>query len=138
VRRGGVDDGRHDRQEPGLLRRVVLRDGTHVCDGTPVSPDPNELARRLERLGERLRTLGATRQAAVAPTVMPLVEALAVAAADAEGVPRTPLGDAGPHALGDQVLVLGRDLVAALRDRPDADRTVAASRLVEELARVVP
>lgn len=57
-----------------------------------------------------------------------VLQVLADLAADAEGRPRRPVPALAPHGLGDQVLVLGHDLLAVAS--PDA-RAAGLSALIE-------
>ena len=91
------------------------------------------LARELRTLVARLRGFSATRFAAAAPpfasraeAAFHLVEALAAAAASAEGVAPVPVRRLGDHVLADQLAVVGTDLLAALARRPDPQLAAAA------------
>jgi hypothetical protein len=98
-----------------------------------------ELDRELERVADRLRVLG-PRLAARARTADPadtadgadgveegvgalglvrqVLRTLAELAADVEGGPRRPVPQLAPYALGDQLLVLGHDLLAVTDGHP--------------------
>jgi hypothetical protein len=60
-----------------------------------------------------------------------VLQVLADLAADAEGRPRRPVPALAPHGLGDQVLVLGHDLLAV----PDPDARVAGLGALTDLRR---
>jgi hypothetical protein len=96
------------------------------------------LARRLDQVADRLRHLPAARVAPVSAQVRGHVQRLARLSLAAEGRPDVPLPTVADTALGDQVAVLGLDLVAALRRRPDDDLLAAAHALVAELRRCLP
>lgn len=88
--------------------------------------DAADLAREIERVADRLRVIGprlaarasAHAGAGVAPDqptlrrIREVVQALADLAADAQGRPHRPVPELAPHGLGDQVLVLGHDLLS--------------------------
>ena len=80
-----------------------------------------ELSRFLDLQAERVRSLPLSRlertrpgeDAPPADAVRAGAQALADLAADAEGEPRRPLPRLATHGLGDQLAVVGHDLVAA-------------------------
>ncbi|SDQ69024.1 hypothetical protein [Quadrisphaera sp. DSM 44207] len=83
----------------------------------------------------RLSGLGPARSARPGPDglapvdrVRPLLQHLADAAADAEGRARRPVPVLGAHAVGDQLAVLARDLLAT--DPPPGALADLADRLV--------
>ena len=91
-----------------------------------VLTDSATLARELDRVADRLRVIGPryaardTPEAAAAlDGVRAAIQRLADLAADAEGVPRRVVPRLAPHALADQVLVLGHDLLAAAGPAPE-------------------
>lgn len=101
-----------------------------------LSPTPEEADRRLQRLADRLRVMGprlAGRDTPEAEAALTAVSAglqqLADLAADADGRPRREVPALGAHALGDQAVVLGHDL---LRERDDRFRAIAV-RAVDAL-----
>ena len=82
--------------------------------------DSAALAHELDRVADRLRVIGPryaarnTPEAAAAlDGVRAAIQRLADLAADAEGIAHRPVPRLAPHALADQVLVLGHDLLAA-------------------------
>jgi hypothetical protein len=85
---------------------------------TALSPTREEALRHLERLADRLRVVAprlAAREGDEAKETLRKVQAglqeLADLAADADGRPRRPIPGLAAHALGDQALVLGYDLL---------------------------
>jgi hypothetical protein len=100
--------------------------------------DADDLERLLEHVADRLRHLPAARQAEIAPQVRPLLVELAGLALQAEGEPAHPLPGVPPAALGDQVQVLGRDLVAALRSRPSSRLTAGGYDVLVRVRRALP
>ncbi len=106
-------------------------------DRDPDLTEASELTTAAERLADRLRVVGprfAAREgqaaAAVLDDVRAVLQRLADLGADAERRPRRPLPILAAHALGDQLLVLSRD-VAVSGGRQEQ---VAALRLVRDLA----
>jgi hypothetical protein len=110
--------------------------------------DDAGLAGELERVADRLRVLG-PRLAARADgkddagggtgtlgRVRQTLRTLAELAADAEGRPRRPVPELAPHALGDQLLVLGHDLLAVTDGHP-RERHAGLAALVD-LRRSLP
>ena len=98
-----------------------------------LSPTAQEADRQLQRLADRLRVVGprlAGRGTPQAGATLDLVrdglQRLADLAADADGLPRRQVQRLGAHALGDQALVLGHDL---LRGRDDRFRTLAVQAI---------
>lgn len=97
-----------------------------------MSEDPDLLveagrtADRLRVVGPRLAARSGPEAAALLDAVRGELQALADAGCDAEGVARRPVPVLGAHALGDQLLVLARDLAATA---DPATRTRAAARL---------
>lgn len=67
-----------------------------------------------------------------AAAALALTQQLADTALDLEGLPRRPVPDLGPLAVGDQVAVTGEDLAAAAYALPTPDGRV--TRCVEALA----
>ncbi len=105
-----------------------------------LSPTPEDAERELVRVADRLRVIGprlAARDTPAARQTLDQVRAglqrLADLAADpdqggaAEPLPRVP--QLGAHALADQVLVLGRELLASPAASTDALRANAVTAL---------
>lgn len=89
--------------------------------GTRLSPTPDEVARDVVRVADRLRVIGprlaarGTPQAGeVLDDVRAALQRLADLSTGAEGVPARPVPVLAEHALADQVLVIGHDAVSAL------------------------
>ena len=85
-----------------------------------IGADPQDPGERLEleveRIARRLTALGPARlDEPVVARVREVLQTLADRAADAEGQPRRAVPHLAPHALGDQLAVLARDLVTASR-----------------------
>jgi hypothetical protein len=102
------------------------------------APDLASLRRDVETLADRLRHLAPARLSPVAAVARGHVRTLAALALEAEGLPARPLPDLADTALGDQVAVLGHDLVAALEQRPDPLLLAHAHACLAELRRVLP
>jgi len=107
-----------------------------------------EARRRLERLADRLRVVGprlAAREGESARERLARIRAglqrIADLAADADGEPRRPVPELAAHALGDQALVLGLDLLGPEETgvgRPGADeRRIAAGRAFAEINELI-
>lgn len=100
-----------------------------------------DLVREAERVADRLRVLlprllarqDATPGRELLDATAATLQALADAAARAQGQPRRAVPRIGAHAVPDQVLVLARDLVAGTPE-PGAFPTEAASRAALERA----
>ena len=97
--------------------------GRSARPGSSPPPSREDAEKELWRVTTRLAGLGPARltrpdEDGVAPQdrVRPVLQALADAAADAEGRPRRDVPVLGAHALGDQLVVLVRDLLAATDD----------------------
>ena len=112
-----------------------------VSIGRVLSPTHDEAARRLERLADRLRVVGprlAVRQGPEAAELIGQIrgglQRIADLTADADGEPRRPLPELSAHALADQALVLGHDLLGGGK-RTDLFRVqaVEAVRAVHDL-----
>jgi hypothetical protein len=95
-----------------------------------LSPTPDEALRALERLADRLRVVGPRLGARTGPEAAQTLgqiraglQHLADLAADADGEPRRPVPEVAEHALGDQALVLGYDLLGGSGPEPAAERT---------------
>jgi hypothetical protein len=106
---------------------------------TALSPTPEEALRSLDRLADRLRVVGprlAARDGEPARELLRSVRAglqrVADLAADVDGEPRRAIPELAAHALGDQALVLGHDLLGSPQQRSDVFRT-AAVRAFEEV-----
>jgi len=100
--------------------------------------DVDDLERLVEQVAERLRDLSDARQRVVEAQVGRLLAALAAVALRAEGEPGHPVPRVGRQALGDQVEVLGRDLVAALRARPSNDLAAQGYDVLVSIRRALP
>jgi hypothetical protein len=104
-----------------------------------VSTDVDELARDVRRVSDRLRSLDAGRAEAHAADVRRVLQVLADAAAALESAPGAPapertVPELPVAALGDQLDVLGTDLIIAARSTrrdpgPDAVLAEAAAAL---------
>lgn len=112
-------------------------------------PIPAErLGLDLARTADRLRSMGLARLAASfepeptrADAARALAQGLADAAADLSGRPRRRVPRLGDAAVGDQVAVCGRDLLAAAAARPhdaaaEAAVSVAAAAVLELRRRI--
>lgn len=121
-----------------------------------MSPAPafltsDEVTRELSRVADRLRVVGprfAARDTPEAEETLTVVrgslQRLADAAAIAEGRPRRTVPALAPHALADQTLVLGYDVLdaaRAIRETGDEDRATAmlaeTGALLETLRRTL-
>lgn len=100
--------------------------------------DEGDLERLADRLADRLRHLSASRLEPLADQVWPLIDALAALALEAEDLTPRPLVRTSPRAFGDQVEVLGRDLVRALRQRPSAELARRAGEVLVRLRATLP
>jgi hypothetical protein len=103
-----------------------------------LSPTHEDAVRRLERLAERLRVVGprlAARDSEPARELLGRIRAglqrFADLAADADGEPRRAVPELAPHALGDQALVLGLDLIGAPGVRSDVFHITAVEAFDE-------
>jgi hypothetical protein len=101
-----------------------------------LSPTHDEALKRLDRLADRLRVVGprlAARQGAEAAELITRVRAglqrIADLTADADGEPRRAVPPLKPHALADQALVLGNDLLKG-GERSDVFRAEAVVALL--------
>ncbi len=101
-----------------------------------LSPTHDEATKRLDRLADRLRVVGprlAARQSAEAAELIAQVRAglqrIADLTADADGEPRRPLPVLKAHALADQALVLGNDLLKG-GERSDVFRVEAVAAIL--------
>lgn len=72
-----------------------------------------ELDREIERVAQRLRVMAARLSPQTMESVREVLQLLADLGADAEHRDRRPVPVLAAHALGDQVLVLGHDLLTA-------------------------
>lgn len=95
-----------------------------------LSPTPDEALRSLDRLADRLRVVGprlAARDSEEAARTLARIrdglQHLADLTADADGGPRRPVPQLAGHALADQALVLGYDLLGGSGPTPDSERT---------------
>jgi hypothetical protein len=106
-------------------------------------PTYDDVRRRLERLADRLRVVGprlAAREGEAARQLLGEIRAglqrLADCAADADGEPRRAVPELAPHALADQALVLGLDLLGAPDQRSNAV-LAAAMMTLEDVNKLV-
>jgi hypothetical protein len=113
-----------------------------------VSPAPafvtaEEVTRELDRVADRLRVVGprlASRAqadkaaAAGIERARAVLQRLADLAADGESRPRREVPHLAPHALGDQALVLGHDVLDAARAATGAGDDDRATSLLAEAA----
>jgi hypothetical protein len=100
-----------------------------------LSPTHDEAAKRLDRLADRLRVVGprlAARQSAEAAELITRIRAglqrIADLTADADGQPHRAVPALKAHALADQALVLGNDLLKG-GERSDVFRVEAVAAL---------
>ena len=109
----------------------------------PAFVTAEEVSRELDRVADRLRVVGprlASRAQAddAAATGIDrarrVLQQLADLAADGESRPRREVPHLAPHALGDQALVLGHDVVAAARAATEAGDDDGATALLAEAA----
>jgi hypothetical protein len=112
-----------------------------------VSPAPafvtaDEVTRELGRVADRLRVVGprlAARSeqddaAAVIGRARGVLQELADLAADGDGRPRREVPELAAHALGDQALVLGQDVLRVARAATDAGDDDRATELLAQAA----
>jgi hypothetical protein len=99
-----------------------------------LSPTPEDAERALDRLADRLHVVGprlAARQGEEAAAALERVRAglqrLADLASAAEGVPDRAVPRLGAHALADQALVLGSELLAGPAGSTDARRAAVVA-----------
>lgn len=98
--------------------------------GDAVDDPRGEVAREGQRVVDRLRSMPLTRVTGeVAVQARALAQALADRAADVERRPRRPVPDIGDLAVGDQVAVMVRDLLAL--DLPEDDWREVARELAD-------
>jgi hypothetical protein len=109
----------------------------------PAFVTPEEVTRELGRVADRLRVVGprlASRAAADESSATGIgrarevLQQLADLAADGEGTPRRPVPDLAPHALGDQALVLGHDVLRAAQTTAESGDDDRATALLAEAA----
>lgn len=88
--------------------------------GTALSPTREEALRRLTRVSDRLRVVGprlAAREGEAAAEqlgrIRTLLQDLADLAADTDGHPRRTVPELAAHALADQLLVLGHEVLGS-------------------------
>lgn len=93
-----------------------------------IGPGAAEPEREVERVADRLQVVGPRLPLATQESVRGVLQLLADLASDAEHQDRRPVPVLAPHGLGDQVLVLGHDLLAVAD--PDA-REAGLAALVE-------
>jgi hypothetical protein len=98
-----------------------------------------ELGREIERVADRLRVLGPRLAGSGTATstldrIRQTLQTLADLAAEAEGRPRRPVPALAPHGLGDQVLVLGHDLL----ELDDANARTSGLAALTALRRALP
>jgi hypothetical protein len=104
-----------------------------------LSPTPEDAERELRRVADRLRVAGPRLAARGTPPalqtlaqVREALQHLADVAAAAAGEPVQPVPVLGAHALADQVLVLGQELLAG----PAAGTDVRRARAVKALTAI--
>ncbi len=100
--------------------------------------DTDDLARLVERLADRLGHLSARRLEPLEADVRTHLGELAALALTAQGEPARALPPVAARAWGDQLTVLGRDLVDGLRRRPDPTHSARAHAVLVELRRTLP
>ena len=100
--------------------------------------DVDDLARLVERLADRLGHLSPRRLEPVEADVRKHLGELAALALAAQGEPARALPPVASRAWGDQLTVLGRDLVDGLRRRPDPVPAARAHAVLVELRRTLP
>lgn len=100
--------------------------------------DTDDLARLVERLADRLAHLSTPRLAPIEADVQAALVDLAALSLSAQGEPARPLPPVAPRAWGDQLSVLGRDLVDGLRRRPDPTTAARAQTVLVALRRALP
>lgn len=112
--------------------------------GSRLSPTHEQAVRRLDRLADRLRIVGprlAGRSGPEAAATLERIRAglqhLADLAADADGEPRRPVPALAAHALADQALVLGHDLLGHDGDGPGARSDLFRVTAVQALDEVI-
>lgn len=102
-----------------------------------VAEEPQQaFDRELNRVADRLRVLGSRLAAHPDGPIVRIrtdLQRLADLAAGAEGLPRRELPALDPHALADQMLVLGHDLITA----GDPGALVDGTELLQELRRML-
>ncbi len=101
-----------------------------VADGSELMTVATRLADRLRVVGPRFAARDGVAAAAVLDDVRAVLQDLADLGADAEGISRRPVPVLGAYALGDQVLVLSRDV----DDTGDPAAAAAAADLLGALA----
>jgi hypothetical protein len=104
--------------------------------GSTITAD--DLARLVERLGDRLRHLAVPRLAPLEADVRAALVRLAALGLAAAGERGRPLPTVAAVAWGDQVTVLGRDLVEGLRRRPDPALLARGYAVLLDLRRALP
>lgn len=104
----------------------------------PSSADLATLERDVEVLSDRLRHLGSARLAAVSTQVRRHLRDLAALSLAAHARPEQPLPEVADAALGDQLAVLGREVLDGLRRRPDDRLLVEALACLADLRAALP
>jgi hypothetical protein len=91
-----------------------------------LSPTYEDAVRQLDRLADRLRVVGPRLAARETPEALEALRAIRIGlqrladlAADADGLPRRIVPELAAHALADQALVLGHDLLGADWHEPE-------------------
>ena len=119
------------------------RPGGRVVPPAPAFVTVEEVTRELGRVADRLRVVGprlAARAghddaaAAGIEQARGVLQRLADLAADGESRPRREVPHLAPHALGDQALVLGHDVLRAARAVGEAGDDDRATSLLAEAA----
>jgi hypothetical protein len=97
---------------------------------TPRSPVPQEVSNELQRVVERWRQLPLDRALSHAGRVRALVQSLADAVAEANGIAASVVPDLGPATVMDQLTVMVHDAsAAALTSNPLATTSTLAQAL---------
>jgi hypothetical protein len=100
--------------------------------------DTDEVARLVGRVAERLGHLPPSRLAPVEDDVRAALVELAALALAAQGEPARSLPSVASRAWGDQLSVLGHDLVEGLHRRPDPVLARRAHAVLVRLRRALP
>ncbi len=100
--------------------------------------DTDDLVRLVERLADRLAHLSTSRLVPIEADVRAALVDLAALSLAAQGEPARRLPQVAPRAWGDQLTVLGHDLVEGLRRRPDPATAARGQALLLALRRALP
>lgn len=104
----------------------------------PSSADLTTLQREVEVVSDRLRHLGTARLRLVSEQVRQHLRVLAALSLSANARPEQPLPVVADLALGDQVAVLGREVVDGLRQRPNPPLLAEALACLADLRSSLP